>query len=376
MIVILSALVSLLSFHFRSRASLELELIALRHQVTVLRRQHPGRPRLFRADRLLWVWLYRIWPQALHIMVLVKPATVIQWHRQGFRLYWRWRSRSGHPGRPKTSRETRDLIRKMSIANPWWGAPRIHGELLKLGIVVSQATVGRYMPWRPAVPCPTWRSFLRNHMGDTVAIDMFVVATATFRLLYTVIVLGHDRRRIIHFDVPQNPTQVWLARQITEAFPWDTAPRFLLQDRDRSYGQVLRDRLCMMGIKEVVTAARSPWQNAYVERIIGSVRRECLDHVIIFDEHHLRGVLSSYFHYYHKTRTHLSLARIVRRADRYTRPLPARLSRSRRSAVSIIATNDVRLNLVWWPYSCDGSGVEGWSVQPCPPNAMLPIAPP
>ena len=170
-------------------------------------------------------------------MVLVKPATVIQWHRQGFRLYWRWRSRSGHPGRPKTSRETRDLIRKMSIANPLWGAPRIHGELLKLGIVVSQATVGRYMPWRPAVPSPTWRSFLRNHMGDTVAIDMFVVATATFRLLYTMIVLGHDRRRIIHFDVTQNPTQVWLARQITEAFPWDTARRFLLRDRDRSYAR-------------------------------------------------------------------------------------------------------------------------------------------
>ena len=226
-------------------------------------------------------------------MVLVKPATVIQWHRKGFRLYWRWRSRSGHPGRPKTSRETRDLIRKMSIANPLWAAPRIHGELLKLGIVVSQATVGRYMPWRPAVASPTWRSFLRNYMGDTVAIDMFVVATATFRLLYTVIVLSHDRRRIIHFDVTQNPTQVWLARQIAEAFPWDTAPRFLLRDRDRSYGQVFRDRICMMGIKEVVTAARSPWQNAYVERIIGSVRRECLDHVIIFDEHHLHGVLSS-----------------------------------------------------------------------------------
>jgi putative transposase len=187
MIIILSALVSLLSFRFRGRASLELELIALRHQVTVLRRQRPSRPKLFRADRLLWVWLYRIWPQALHIMVLVKPATVIQWHRKGFRLYWRWRSRSGHPGRPKTPRETRDLIRKMSIANPLWGAPRIHGELLKLGIVVSQATVGRYMPWRPAVPSPTWRSFLHNHMSDTVAIDMFVVASVTFRLLYTVI---------------------------------------------------------------------------------------------------------------------------------------------------------------------------------------------
>src|SRR3981189_971218 len=309
MIIILSALVSLLSFRLRGRASLELEVVALRHQVAVLRRRRPGRPKLFRADRLLWVWLYWIWPQALNAMVLVKPNTVVQWHRKGFRLYWRWRSRSGHPGRPRTPVETRDLIRQMSIANPLWGAPRIHGELLKLGIVVSQATVGRYMPWRPKVPSPTWRSFLHNHMRDTVAVDMFVVATATFRLLYAVIVLGHDRRRIIHFDVTQNPTQVWLARQITEAFPWDTAPRFLLRDRDRSYGQVFRDRICMMGIKEVVTAAHSPWQNAYVERIIGSVRRECLDHVIIFDEHHLRGVLSSYFHYYHKTRTHLALAK-------------------------------------------------------------------
>jgi len=159
----------------------------------------------------------------------------------------------------------------MSIANPLWGAPRIHGELLKLGIVVSQATVGRYMSWRPKVPSPTWRSFLRNHMSDTVAVDRFVVATATFRLLYTVIVLGHDHRRIIHFNVTQNPTQVWLAHQMTEAFPWDTAPQYLLRDRDASIGRAFRNRIQAMGITEVVTAARSPWQNAYVERIIGSV---------------------------------------------------------------------------------------------------------
>ena len=172
------------SFRFRSRASLELELIALRHQVTVLRRQRPGRPRLFSIDRLLWVWLYRLWPQALDAIALVKPATVVGWHRKGFRLYWRWKSKSGHPGRPKTSTEIRDLIRQMSVANTLWGTPRLHGELLKLGIVVSQATVGRYMPWRPKVPSPTWRSFLRNHMSDMVAVDMFVVVTATFRLLY------------------------------------------------------------------------------------------------------------------------------------------------------------------------------------------------
>src|SRR5712691_2599250 len=307
MITILSALVSLLSFRVRGRASLELELVALRHQVSVLRRQREGRLQLFATDRLLWVWLYRIWPQVLNAVVLVKPATVIQRNRKGFRLYWRWRSRSRQIGRPKTSTEIRDLIRQMSMANPLWGAPRIHGELLKLGIEVSQATVGRCMPWRPKVPSPTWRSFLRNHMGDMAAVDMFVVATATYQLLYALIVLGHDRRRVIHFEVTPNPTQIWLARQMTEAFPWDAAPRYLVRDRDASYGQAFRDRVQAMAIKEVVTAARSPWQNPYVERIIGSIRRECLNHVIIFDECHLRDVLSSYFQYYHQTRTHLSL---------------------------------------------------------------------
>jgi transposase InsO family protein len=212
-------------------------------------------------------------------MVLVKPATVVQWHRKGVRLYWRRRSR--RLGRPRMSREIREMVRKMSLANPLWGAPRIHGELLKLGIDVSQATVGRYLPWRPKVPSPTWRSFLHNHLHDTAAVDMFVVVTARFRILYALLVLGHERREVIHFDVTQNPTQVWLARQITEAFPWDTAPRFLLRDRDASYGQTFRDRAQAMAIEEVVTAPRSPWQNAYVERIIGSIRRECLDHVIV-----------------------------------------------------------------------------------------------
>ena len=240
-------------------------------------------------------------------MVLVKPATVLAWHLKGFRLYWRRRSR--HLGRPGTSREIRQLIRQMSQANPLWGAPRIRGELLKLGIEVSRATVGRYMPWRPKVPSPTWRSFLQNHMHDTAAVDMFVVVTATFQLLYALVVLGHERRKVIHFDVTPNPTQAWLARQITEAFPWDTAPRFLLRDRDASYGQTFRDRVQAMTIEEVVTAPRSPWQNAYVERIIGSIRRECLDHVIVLDERHLRRVLSAYFEYHHQSRTHLSLGK-------------------------------------------------------------------
>ena len=248
MIKILSTLVSLLSFRVRSRASLELGLIALRHQVIVLRRQRPRRLRLFFTDRLFWVWLYRLRPELLDTLVLVKPATVIGWHRKGFRIYWRWRSRRS--GRSKTNAEIRDLIRRMSSANPLWGAPRIHGELLKLGIEVNQATVGRYLPRRPKTPSPTWRSFLHNHLTETVAIDMFIVATATFRILYTLIVLDHDRRKIIHFGVAENPTQVWLSQQITEAFPWDTAPRYLLRDRDASYGPAFRARAKVMGTEE------------------------------------------------------------------------------------------------------------------------------
>ena len=305
MVTILFAVVSILVFRVRSRAALELKLVALQHQLAVLRRQRPGRPQLSSLDRLLWMLLYRIWPQIIDAMVLVKPATVVEWHRKGFRFYWRWRSR--RPGRPRTSPEIRDLIRRMSNANPLWGAPRIHGELLKLGIKISQATVGRWMPWRPKVPSPTWRSFLHNHLTDIAAIDMFVVATATFRILYALIVLGHDRRKVIHFDVSQNPEQVWLSRQMTEAFPWETAPRYLLRDRDTSYGRAFRDRVKAMGIEEVLTAQRSPWQNPFAERLIGSIRRECLDHIIIFNERHLRQVLSRYFQYHHRTRTHLAL---------------------------------------------------------------------
>ena len=187
------------------------------------------------------------------------------------------------------------------------------------------------MPWRPKVPSSTWRSFLQNQLTDIVAIDMFVVATATFRLLYALIVLGHDRRRVMHFNVTQYPTQAWLSRQLTEAFPWATAPRYLLRDRDASYGLAFRNRVQAMGIEEIVTAPRSPWQNPYVERLIGSIRRECLDHVIIFNERHLRGVLSRYFQYHHRARTHLSLDK--------DRPQPRRIQPP--SAGEIIAFPEV-----------------------------------
>ncbi|MFZ0679444.1 integrase core domain-containing protein [Candidatus Binatus sp.] len=195
----------------------------------------------------------------------------------------------------------------MSEANPLWGAPRIHGELLKLGIEVSQATVAKYMVRRQGAPSPSWRSFLRNHAEGIAAIDMFVVASASFRLLYVMIILAHDRRKIMRTAVTEHPSEAWLSRQVTEAFPWDTAPHYLLRDRDASYGAYFRKRIEVMGIKDVVTAPRSPWQNPYVERVIGSIRRECLDHIVIFNERHLRRVLSSYADYYQRTRTHLSL---------------------------------------------------------------------
>jgi transposase InsO family protein len=304
MLKLVRSIVSSVARRLRSRAAVELENLALRHQLQVLRRQRPGRPRLFAIDRLLWVWLYRLWPRCLDAMVLVKPATVVQWHRQGFRLFWRWRSRSG---RPSVEREIRALIRQMSSANPLWGAPRVHDELLKLGIEISQTTVAKYMVRRRGAPSPSWRSFLRNQAAGIAAIDMFVVAAASFRLFYVMIILAHDRRKIVRFDVTPHRTAAFLSRQVTEAFPWDTAPRYLLRDRDATYGAQFRGRVDAMGITEVVTAPRSPWQNAYVERVIGSIRRECLDHVVIFNARHLRRVLSTYIDYYHQARTHLSL---------------------------------------------------------------------
>jgi transposase InsO family protein len=197
----------------------------------------------------------------------------------------------------------------MNAANPLWGAPRIHGELLKLGIEISQATVAKYMVRRRGTPSPTWRSFLRNQAAGIAAIDLFVVAFASFRLLYVMIILTQDRRKIVRFDVTRNPTAGWLARQVTEAFPWDTAPRYLLRDSDASYDHDFRKQVNAMGITELVRAARSPWQNAYVERVIGSIRRDCLDYIVIFNERHLRRVLSTYISYYHQTRTHLSLGK-------------------------------------------------------------------
>ena len=266
------------------------------------------RPRLRQRDRIFWVWLSRLWPGWRSALLIVQPNTVVHWHQLGFRLYWRWKPR-GKPGRPKIDPEIRRLIRQMSRENVTWGSPRIQSELALLGYTVDQSTVVKYMCRHRKPPSQTWRTFLDNHIGDIAAIDFFVVPTVRFQLLYCFVVLRHDRRRVIHFNVTQHPTARWTAQQIVEAFPYDEAPRFMIRDRDGIYGLDFQNRVEHMGIEEVIIAPQSPWQTPYVERLIGSIRRECLNHVIVFSEVHLRRILTSYFAYYHEARTHLSLER-------------------------------------------------------------------
>ena len=280
----------------------------LRHQLNVLRRAAPSKLRFTITDRLIVVWLYRLFPSLIKAVAIVKPATVLRWHRGGFRLYWRWKSRA-RGGRPKIPAELRRLIREMSVANPFWGAPRIHGELLKLGIEVGETTVAKYMAKGERPCCQTWKTFLHNHAAGIAAMDFLVVPTIGFRLLYALVILRHNRRQIVSIGVTSHPTAQWISRQIADSFPWDEAPRYLIRDRDAAYGHVVRQRLQTMGIRDRPTAPRSPWQNAYAERLIGSIRRECLDHVIVFGEAHLRRILKAYAGYYNGMRTHLSLGK-------------------------------------------------------------------
>ena len=304
----------------RSRAALHLEILALRHQVAVLTRSRPSQLRLTAADRVLWAWLSQVWSGWRPALVLVKPETVLAWHRRGFRLFWTWKSRY-RTGRPAASPEVRALIRRMATANPLWGAPRIHGELQKLGISVSQATVAKYMPRRDTPPSQPWRTFLANHVGQIMAADFFVVPTVTYRLLFVLVILAHDRRRIVHVAVTDHPTAAWTAQQLRNAFPEDQAPRYLLHDRDTAFTDIM-STIGAMQIHEVLTAPRSPWQNAYVERVIGSIRRECLDHVIVLSVAGLQRVLADYVAYYMNTRTHLSLGKDAP-ASRPATPLSA-----------------------------------------------------
>jgi transposase InsO family protein len=304
--LILSALFSLLTFRFRRRMSLELEIIALRHQLSVLQRRRKLSPLIVPADRFIWIWLYSAYPKAIQWMRLVKPETVIEWHRRGFLLYWRSRCNRGHvPWKVKG--QLRRLIIQMYNENAGWGAERIQGELLKLGYNVTKPIIAKYLARYPLTPTPGWRTFLRNHMHDAAAIDMFVVISMSFRLLYAMIIIGLNRRKIVHFSTTDHPTQEWLSNEISQAFSKNPKPKYLIRDRDCCYGRKFSERLKQLGIREHVIAKQSPWQNMYVERAIWTIRRECLNHVIIMNERHLRRILTAFVDYYNRSRTHYSL---------------------------------------------------------------------
>jgi transposase InsO family protein len=292
---------------FKSRCRLEAENLFLRHQLSIVLRHAPPRPRLRGSDRALLVWMTQLWPSLLGAARVVQPDTILRWHRAGFKAFWRWKSRN-RAGRPRIDRALRDLIRRMSKENPKWGASRIHGELLMLGFEVAQSTVSKYMV-QDGPPSQSWKTFLRNHAQAIAAIDLCVVPTLTFERLFAFLVLGHGRRQLLWFEVTRHPTAEWLARQITEAFPWTSAPAYLVRDNDRAYGDVFKSRVRAMGIRDRPISPGSPWQNAYVERLIGTVRRECLDRMLVFGAAHLRQILSAYAAYYNEVRTHLALGK-------------------------------------------------------------------
>jgi len=308
MFAIIYLLATFIADLFKPPRRLEVENLFLRHQLNIALRRAPQRVRLRAGDRTLMVWMTRRWPSLLGLSRVVQPDTILRWHRAGFRAYWRWKSR-GRLGRPRVSRELRELIQRMSKENPLWGAPRIHGELLKLGFEIAASTVAKYMIRRRGPPSQTWRTFLRNHAEAIAAIDLCVVPTLTFECLFAFLVLGHGRRQLLWFAVTRHPTAEWLAQQIVEAFPWDMAPTYLVRDNDRAYGQAFTNRVRTMGIRDRPISPRSPWQNAYVERLIGTLRRECLDHVVIYGERHLRRILTLYSLYYNETRTHLGVGK-------------------------------------------------------------------
>lgn len=303
----------------RTRRDLAFENLLLRQQLAVLK-EKGTRPQLSSADRLFWVLISRIWPSWRNALHVVRPETVIRWHREGFRRHWTCKCRKR--GRPPIDPQIRALIRRMCEANPLRGAPRIHGELLKLGINVSEAVVSKYMIKNRKPPSQTWRTFLENHAKDIIATDFFTGPTATFRVLFVLVILSHNRREILHTNVTESPTAEWTARQVIEAIGLDDAPKHLVRDRDRKFSASFSRKVASAGLKEVLTAPASPWQNAYAERVIGTIRRECLDHTIILGGQHLRRTVRRYAEYYNEVRTHLSLdkdspkGRIVQLPDR------------------------------------------------------------
>src|ERR1700681_1980446 len=319
MIGLLCFALAVLALPFKSKLRLQAENAVLRHQLNVLRRRLHGRVRLTNNDRWFFIQLYRWVPSILQVLTIIRPETRVRWHRAGFRRYWRWKSRS-LGGRPQIETELRALIRRMGVENPLWGAPRIHGELLKLGLEVAQSSVAKYMVKRRGPPSQEWRTFLCNHAPDIAAMDLFVVPTIGFSLLYAFVIVRLDRRDLVWINVTTNPTSDWIARQMTEAFPWDDAPKYLIRDRDRIYGAVVTRRLRAMGIRDKPAAPASPWQNGFAERLIGSIRRECLDHIIVLGKEHLRRILKNYADYYNGVRTHRSMnkdAPVSRQVQRF-----------------------------------------------------------
>ena len=304
--ILLVGLWTLVRALFRGSAAIALENVALRHQLTVLQRSI-RRPRLSPWDRILWMCLSRLWTGWRSSLLIVRPATVLAWHRKGFRLYWRRKSRACQAGRPPIEIELQNLIRRMARENPTWGRRRIQAELRLLGYDVAELTLAKYMRRTLRHPSPTWRAFLDAHLQDIVAVDFVVVPTLTFRLLFAFVVLRHDRRALVHINVTDHPTAAWTAQQIVETFQNTTAPKYLLRDRDAVYGEVFARRAKGLGIREVLIAPRAPWQNPFVERVIGSIRRECLDHFLVLNERHLRRLLRTYLTYYNTARPHQAL---------------------------------------------------------------------
>ena len=299
----------MLRVFFLSRQETALEILALRQQVAVLKRKRP-RPQLNPWDRLFWTTLRQVWSRWAEVLIIVKPETVVGWHRAGFRLFWRWRSRA-RGGRPKITAELRALVRRLAEENPTWGAPKIHGELVKLGFVVSERTVARYLRRlrRRGDTGQRWHTFLTNHREIIAALDFFTVPTVTFQLLYCFFVIEHGRRKILHFNVTRHPTAEWVIQQLREAFPEAGAQRYIILDRDAKFNADVLAFLQSTGLTPRRTSRESPWQNGIAERWVGGCRRELLDHVIPLNERHLRRLIRDYVSYFHEDRIHDSLGK-------------------------------------------------------------------